>query len=337
MSAVLQVISQPTGDVASLIGAAPRFVEAVELARRFAPTELPILLIGATGTGKELLAQHIHRWSHCTGKLVDVNCAAIPQDIADSILFGHRRGAFSGAIESSVGLMEDADGGTLFFDELCSLPLSVQGKLLRVLETGVVRRLGETSTRPARFRPVCASHVRLDRRVAAGGFRMDLLQRLGGIRIELPSLVDRGRDVVVLAHAFAAAVGRSVTTDGDAVLLAHAWPGNVRELQRVVQRARWLTHDSALGASVLEYAIALGDTADSPAQEAQCSHGGVDIVAACQVHGWNATRAAEALGMHRATLWRRLRALGLSVSEERARDRRQGLAAAEEELDPSPG
>jgi DNA-binding NtrC family response regulator len=247
-------------DLAVLIGDAPPFLDAVNLARRFAPTELPILLIGATGTGKELLAQHIHRWSGRAGKLVDVNCAAIPQEIADSILFGHRRGAFSDAIETRVGLMEDADGGTFFLDELCSLPLAIQGKLLRALESGAVRRVGDTTMSRAGFRAICTTQVRLDPRVAEGSFRLDLLQRLGGVQIELPPLVERGRDTLLLAHAFATAVGRSVSTDGDAVLLAHRWSGNVRELRWAVERARWLTHDLILDASVLEYAIALGDT-----------------------------------------------------------------------------
>jgi two-component system NtrC family response regulator len=292
-------------------------VEAVELARQFAPTELPILLIGATGTGKELLAQHIHRWSRRTGKLVDVNCAAIPQDIADSILFGHRRGAFSGAIETRVGLMEDADGGTLFLDELCSLALPIQGKLLRVLESGAVRRVGDTT-------------MRLDPRVAAGSFRMDLLQRLGGIQIELPPLSERGHDIVTLAHAFAAAMDRRVSADGDVVLLAHRWPGNVRELRWAVERARWLTHESMLGAAVLEYAIALGDSGSHPVNGAQPSRDDVDVLAVCEAHGWDAARAADALGIHRTTLWRRLRALGISLRRRKTdeADLRQSASAS---------
>ena len=324
MSVATRATMESAADLAALIGEAPRFVDAVNLARRFAPTELPILLIGATGTGKELLAQHIHRWSGRAGKLVDVNCAAIPHEIADSILFGHRRGAFSGAIETRVGLMEDADGGTLFLDELCSLPLAIQGKLLRVLESGAVRRVGDTTMRRAGFRAICTTQVRLDPRVAAGSFRMDLLQRLGGVQIELPPLVDRGRDVLPLAHAFAAAVGRSVSTGGDAVLLAHRWPGNVRELRWAVERARWLTHESALGASVLEYAIALGDTADHPAHGGPQPRGEADVVAVCEAHGWDASRAAEAMGIHRTTLWRQLRALGISLRRRKSDESEAG-------------
>jgi DNA-binding NtrC family response regulator len=299
----------------------------VELARRFAPTELPILLIGATGTGKELLTQHIHRWSGRAGKLVDVNCAAIPQDIADSILFGHRRGAFSGAIETRVGLMEDADGGTLFLDELCSLPLAIQGKLLRVLESGAVRRVGDTTMRRAGFRAICATQVRLDPRVAAGSFRMDLLQRLGGIQIELPPLSERGRDIVLLAHAFAATVDRRITTDGDMVLLAHRWPGNVRELRWAVERAHWLTHEPALGAAVLEYAIALGETGSHPGHGARPAPEEVDLLAVCEAHGWDASRVAEAMGIHRTTLWRRLRALGISLRRRKGNEPGAGQTA----------
>jgi len=312
--------TEPVADLATLIGEAPRFLDAVNLARRFAATELPILLIGATGTGKDLLAQHMHRWSGRVGKLVDVNCAAIPQEIADSILFGHRRGAFSGAIETRVGLMEDADGGTLFLDELCSLSLQVQGKLLRVLEDGAVRRVGDTTMRRVGFRVLCATQVRLDPRVATGSFRMDLLQRLGGVQIELPSLVERGRDVVLLAHAFAAAVGRRISGDGDEVLLAHHWPGNVRELRWAVERARWLTHEPVLGPSVLGYAIALGDTTEHRVHGALRSQCAVDVVAVCEAHDWDAARAAEAMGIHRTTLWRRLRALGVCLRRRKSDD-----------------
>ena len=342
MSVAPQTTPQPTADLSSLIGQAPRFLEAVELARRFAPTELPILLIGATGTGKELLAQHIHRWSGRAGKLVDVNCAAIPQEIADSILFGHRRGAFSGAVESRVGLLEDADGGTLFLDELCSLPLSVQAKLLRVLETGEVRRVGETATRGARFRAICATQMRLDARVAAGAFRLDLLQRLGGVRIELPPLARRGGDVLLLAHVFAAAAGRRIGPDGEGVLVSHDWPGNVRELRSVVERARWLTHEAVLGALVLADAIAIGATgrldADAPRLLREAERAGEDhrighlapgaadaspflaeqpqsleelrrchVRTTVQSCGGDTRRAAEVLGISRSHVYRILR------------------------------
>jgi len=258
VSAAPRAETECSADLSPLIGRDPEFVEAVDLARRFAATELPILLIGATGTGKELLAQHIHRWSGRGGEMVDVNCAAIPAEIADSILFGHRRGAFSGAVESRVGLLEHADGGTLLMDELCSLPLAVQGKLLRVLETGEVRRVGETVLRAARFRAICASHVLLGHGAASGVFRMDLLQRLGGVQIELSPLVERGGDVLLLAQAFAGAVGRRIGPSGESVLAAHGWPGNVRELRSVMERARWLTQEAVLGEGVLADAIALG-------------------------------------------------------------------------------
>lgn len=328
MSAAPPVSPSPAEALAPLIGEDPRFREAVALAQRFAPTELPILLVGATGTGKELLAQHIHRWSQRTGQIIDVNCAAIPPDIADSILFGHRRGAFSSAIETRAGLMEEADGGTLLLDELCSLPLAIQGKLLRVLESGAVRRVGETTMRRAAFRAICTTQVRLDLRVAAGSFRMDLLQRLGGIQIELPSLAQRGHDVIPLAHAFAAVVGRSISTDGDMALLAHQWPGNARELRWAVERAHWLARDPVLDAGVLEYAIALGDGGSPPVCGARATSGGVDILAICEAHGWDAARAAESLGIHRTTLWRRLRALGISLRRRKGHGGRPPTSAS---------
>lgn len=313
MSQAIRPDGEPRNTVAPLIGEAPAFVRATALARRFAPGDAPILLVGPTGTGKDLLAQHIHKWSGRSGELVDVNCAAIPELLAESTLFGHRRGSFSGAVEVSVGLLEYADGGTLFLDELCSLALSVQAKLLRALETGVVRRVGETATRPARFRPVCAVQERLDDRVRAGTFRMDLLQRVGGLVIWLPPLAERGQDVVLLARHFAAEKGRELTSEAACSIARRSWPGNVRQLKATVDRACWLAHEPVLSEEAIEEALGCGAEVgvgeEGSAEPAWLAR----VLAVCEAHGWHGGRAAEALGVHRTTLYRRLRSVGVSL------------------------
>jgi len=300
---------------APLIGEAPEFVRATELARRFAPGDAPILLVGPTGTGKDLLAQHIHEWSGRSGEMVDVNCAAIPESLVESTLFGHRRGAFSGAVEGSVGLLEHADGGTLFLDELCSLALGAQAKLLRVLETGVVRRVGETATRPARFRLVCAVQERLEGRVRAGTFRMDLLQRVGGIVISLPALAERGRDLVLLARHFAAERGCDLSSEAACRLALHTWPGNVRELKAAVGRACWLSRQTLLSVETVEEALGCGADLGVGQQASAGPAWLARVLAVCEAHGWHGGRAAEALGVHRTTLYRRLRSEGVSLRD----------------------
>lgn len=312
-------VTQPKGEhdcgPSALIGEAPAFTQAIRLARRFAASEVPILLIGPTGSGKDLLAQHIHAWSGRHGPLVDVNCAAIPEALVESTLFGHRRGAFSGAVEGAVGLMEYADGGTLFLDELCSLPVAAQAKLLRALEAGVVRRVGETATRPARFRLVCAVQERLDGRVRAGTFRRDLLQRVGGLVVRLPALDERGGDVVLLAHHFARQAGCALTPEAASSVARQAWPGNVRELKGTIDRARWLSHDLLLSAAAIEEALTCGVEDGAPAETTAVPPWLSRVLAVCQAHGWHGGRAAEALGIHRTTLYRRLRAGGVSLRE----------------------
>src|SRR5260370_36204096 len=161
---------------------------AVALAERYARTRLAVLLVGATGTGKELFAQHIHERSGRPGLLVDVNCCALPRDMVESLLFGHRRGAFTGAIDSVVGHLERADGGTLFLDELASLALDAQGKLLRALDTGEVQPLGATAKRRVDLRVVSAGQDGLGVDIQRGGFRGDLYQRVAGVGIEPPPL-----------------------------------------------------------------------------------------------------------------------------------------------------
>jgi len=232
--------------VAPIVGVSQAIKSATALIDRFAPTALPILLIGATGTGKELFARHIHQRSGRRGELVDVNCGALPQEIAESLLFGHRRGAFTGAVESAVGHLQQADRGTLFLDEVLQLSLSAQVKLLRVLETREVQPLGATSKQSVDFRVIAAAQEDTPERLARGLFRHDLFQRLAGVVVNLPTLAERLEDIMPLAQHFATLQRRVLEPGSDKVLGTYSWPGNVRELRLAIERAGCLVENGTL-------------------------------------------------------------------------------------------
>lgn len=299
-------MSEPT----ELIGQAPAFRRALELAHRFAPTMLPVLLVGATGTGKELFARQVHAWSGRSGPLVDVDCGALPREMVESLLFGHRRGAYTGAVEASDGLIAAAEGGTLFLDEVSSLSMEAQAKLLRVLETGQVRRLGDTLKRNVCFRVIAAAQEDLEQRLRDGRFRFDLYQRLSGGVIGLPSLMARGADVWALAQGFAREGGRDLLPETRALLQRHHWPGNVRELRMAVTRAVTLAGSGRVGAREVQEAIALGTAMALGAVEGRGATARSkleQVLAECE---GDVAQAAAALGISRSTLYRRLQQLG---------------------------
>lgn len=309
------------GDTRSLlVGTSPRLRLVVERARQLARTDLPLLLVGDTGTGKELLASEIHRASGRPGLLVDVNCAALPREMVESILFGHRRGAFTGAHEDARGLIEASDRGTLFLDEIQSLSPEAQPKLLRVLEGGEVRRLGDTSKRQIRMRTVAAAQPGILDAVREGTFRQDLLQRIAGAVIRLPALADRVEDVPLLARHFAMQSGVAIAEDAVAYVSGLEWPGNVRELRLVIERSACLAESGRITRATVEAAQELSLTREPGI--ADMGGGGLPtrerVVAACAAHGWNAEATARALGLGRTTLFKHLRSLGISLREERA-------------------
>ncbi len=223
------------------IGEGPSMQRLFALLARVADTDVTVLLEGETGTGKELLAEGIHEHSpRAKGPFVVVDCGAIPRDLIQSELFGHVRGAFTGATQNKLGLIEAADGGTLFLDEIGELPLELQPQLLRVLEKRELRRVGETKPKRVDIRVVAATHRDLGKMVAAGSFREDLYFRLAVVRALVPPLRDRIEDLPVLARAFVERMGRGGFELGDATLAElsrYAWPGNVRELRNVVEQA----------------------------------------------------------------------------------------------------
>lgn len=220
-----------------LVTQAPPMLRLFDLLHRLESSLLSATIEGESGTGKELVARAIHGHSPVrNGPFVAINCGAVQRELVASELFGHRRGAFTGAIESRRGAFESADGGTLFLDEIAELPLELQPMLLRALEQREVTRLGETEPRPVNIRVLSASHAQLADRVRAGRFRRDLYYRLAAVRLCVPPLRERAADIALLARVFARrAGGPELTPTVVAALQAHDWPGNVRELRHAVE------------------------------------------------------------------------------------------------------
>jgi len=212
----------------------------------------PVLIEGPTGSGKELVAEALHRLSPRSRKpFVAINCAAIPEALLEAELFGHTRGAFTGAVHSRVGRIESADGGTLFLDEIGEMPLALQSKLLRFVECGELQRVGENDTVKVDVRIVAATHQALAEQTQSGAFRSDLYYRLAVFLIRTPSLVEHAEDVPVLVAHFMEKMGRQapvkqIDAGALAKLAAHSWPGNVRELEHVLERASILAGDEAV-------------------------------------------------------------------------------------------
>ncbi len=251
---------QAASGFAAIIGESPALRRTLEQARRVARHgDVTVLLGGETGTGKELLARAIHyEGPRATGPFVEVNCAAIPGTLLESELFGHEKGAFTGALAQKPGLFELAHGGTLFLDEVGTLPLELQAKILRALETLVIRRVGGQRTMQVDTRVIAATHADLRAAIVRGEFREDLFYRLNVVTLALPPLRERARDVELLAHAFLARLAHRyglpvppITPALAAALQAHPWPGNVRELRNSIERALVLSPPGTLDAGVL--------------------------------------------------------------------------------------
>jgi DNA-binding NtrC family response regulator len=236
--------------ISGLIGDSPAMRELAQLIRLVAPRNSTVLIEGETGTGKEVVASAIHRLSGRASKpLTVLNCAAIPEALLEAELFGHTRGAFTGAVQSRTGRIEAANGGTLFLDEIGELPLALQAKFLRFLECGEIQRVGDNDVTRVDVRVIAATHRDLEQRVVDGAFRLDLYHRLAVFPIEVPALRERLEDLVALADHLLARLGADLprkTLSSDAVdaLERHNWPGNVRELAHVLERAVILAADS---------------------------------------------------------------------------------------------
>ncbi|HET8578383.1 MAG TPA: sigma 54-interacting transcriptional regulator [Methylomirabilota bacterium] len=249
--------AQAEGDF--IIGQTPKMKEMAEQMVRVAPNPTTVLIRGESGTGKELVARAIHRYSHLRDKpLITVNCTALTPTLLESELFGHRRGAFTGAVADKVGLFQKADGGTIFLDEVGDMPLEMQGKLLRVLQAGEIKPVGDVTTRKVRVRVIAATNRDLDKAMAAGEFREDLFHRLNAFTLTLPPLRERVEDVPVLAYHFLrkaeAKVNKKVerfSPEALDLLSRYPWPGNLRELENIIERAVVLASDREIDPSLL--------------------------------------------------------------------------------------
>lgn len=246
--------------VAKILGSSSSIEEVRRLISRVAGTEVRVLILGENGTGKELVAEAIHASSLRKDKpFVKLNCAAIPRELIESELFGHERGAFTGAVERKVGRFEQANGGTIFLDEVGDMPPEMQAKLLRVLETGTFERVGGRVTLHVDVRVVSATNKDLRSEVAAKHFREDLYHRVAGLPIVSPALRDRITDVPILARAFLAqlAPSKSLAESGAQALMRHDYPGNVRELHNVVERVTIMSDEQVIDERVALAAIAM--------------------------------------------------------------------------------
>ena len=240
-----------------IVGSAPQFRTALAIAAKAARARVSVLIEGESGSGKEIVAQAIHAASPRGKKqLHTVNCGAIPENLVESVLFGHEKGAFTGAFDRHIGRFEDADGSTLFLDEVGELPLDTQVKLLRALEHGEFQRVGSRITQTVDVRIIAATNRRLAEEVAAGRFREDLYYRLNVVHVPIPPLRDRQSDIPALARHLLTRIAEqpgmrhlSITDDALAVLMSYGWPGNVRQLQNALFRAAVLCESDALTAS----------------------------------------------------------------------------------------
>lgn len=242
-----------------IVGNAPALTAAVERAVRVAPIDLSVLVVGESGTGKEFFPKIIHAYSpRKHARYIAVNCGAIPEGTIDSELFGHEKGAFTGAVDTRKGYFEEADGGTIFLDEVAELPLTTQARLLRVLESGEFLKVGSSTVQKTNVRIVAATNVDLQRAIAEGRFREDLYYRLSTVLIALPPLRERGADIRLLARKFAADFAERYRTapiefgdDARATMAAYRWPGNVRQLKNVVDQLALFQAGETVGADTL--------------------------------------------------------------------------------------
>lgn len=307
-------LQQPGEDspLRGIIAASPQMLKACRMAEKVADTNTTVLVRGESGTGKELIARAIHEMSsRAKGRLVAINCAAIPEHLLESELFGYEKGAFTGATKQTRGKIEYADGGTLFLDEIGDLSAALQAKLLRFLQERLIERVGGRQEIPVDLRVVCATHQDLEAGIAGGRFREDLFYRISEVTIALPPLRERSGDAIILARAFLAKYNhqfsrniRGFTKDGLEAIERHDWPGNVREMDSRVKRAVIMAEgqrldalDLDLGSANAEEGLAISLQEVREQAESQAIR-----QALIKVNG-NVSQAAKLLGVTRPTLY----------------------------------
>ena len=331
------------GQFGQMIGRAAGMRRAFEMADRVAPTDSTVLILGESGTGKDLLAQEIHARSPRAAKpFVAVNCAALPETLIESELFGYERGAFTGAAQQKKGKFEQAHGGTLFLDEIGDMNPVTQAKVLRALENRVIERLGGTQSIPVDVRVISATHRNLPAEIRAGKFREDLYYRLRVVTIELPALREHKEDISVMSDQFlqvhGSRLGRTARLSREALaaIERYDWPGNVRELKNALERSLVLCRGDEIGVGDLPEEVAAGEVlvskpsgdgtdvglGENDFREAKHKFEVAYLTKQLVSHRWNVSRTAATIGLHRQSLQEKLRELGI---------RRPGREPIEEE------
>jgi DNA-binding NtrC family response regulator len=320
------------GQFGQMIGRTPEMRRTFEMAERVAATDSTVLILGESGTGKDLLAQEIHARSGRAGKpFVAVNCAALPETLIESELFGYERGAFTGAAQQKKGKFELASGGTLFLDEIGDMNPVTQAKVLRALENRTIERLGGTQTIPVDVRVISATHRNLPAEIRAEKFREDLFYRLRVVTLELPPLRAHKEDIPVLADAFlqmhGSRLGRTarLTREASAAVERYDWPGNVRELKNALERALVLSRGNEIEVADLPGEVARGEAlvrkasgdghddslSEKDFREAKRKFEVAYLTKQLSDHRWNVSRTAATIGLHRQSLQEKLRELGI--------------------------
>ncbi|MBG6080368.1 PEP-CTERM-box response regulator transcription factor [Rubrivivax gelatinosus] len=310
----LQALQQPDA-LSGLMTRDPEMLRISRMVERVASSDATVLLLGESGTGKEVLAQGLHQASRRSGRFVAINCAAIPENLLESELFGYEKGAFTGAAKTTPGKIETANGGTLMLDEIGDLPAALQAKLLRFLQERKIERLGARQEIPVDVRVVGATHQDLQALIAEGRFREDLYYRLAEIEVKIPPLRTRQGDAVLLAHAFLRRFAQeqrrgSLVFSEDALqaIAAHAWPGNVRELLNVVKRASIMAEGTRVTAQDMGLKVptrddSAGDASEFDLRAAREAAERQTVIAALARANNNIVKASELLGISRPTLY----------------------------------
>ena len=302
-----------------VLGASQAMLSACRLVEKVGPSEATSLILGESGTGKELFARALHRLSPRKGKsFVALNCAAIPDNLLESELFGYEKGAFTGAVKQTKGKIETASGGTLFLDEIGDMPMALQAKMLRFLQERVIERLGGRDTIEVDVRIVCATHRNLEQLIKEGGFREDLFYRISEIVIEIPALRDRENDKLLLAQTFLQRFGdnsgrsfRGFTKQARAVIDSYEWPGNVRELENRIKRAVVLADNSRISLVDLGFDEQNRLSESLNLRQAREQTEREVLQRALTIHDNNVTHAAEAMGISRPSLYQLVKKLDL--------------------------
>jgi DNA-binding NtrC family response regulator len=305
-----------------IVGESPAMQNVMAMIRQVAQTNSTVMIRGESGTGKELVARTIH--ANSTRKffpIVPVNCGALPDSLLESELFGHEKGAFTGAQFRRKGRLEMADNGTLFLDEIGTITPKMQVDLLRVIESNEVMRLGGSHPVKLDFRIVCATHEDLEKAVADGRFRHDLYYRINVFGIKLPALRERREDIPVLARHFVDKLARQMDKRGCELspeamqkVLAYEWPGNVRELANAIERAMVVCRNNVIAPDDFPFAVAAGQAVAAPGTGSLAEMEKVHIAATLARSGWNISQAADVLEIDRATLYNKIKKYGLQRS-----------------------